>query len=197
MSERHTEGSGALKRPHRYTYRDYREWPAAERWELIDGHAWSMSPAPRRRHQGVVVKVSAQLDAYFTTRQCKSYVAPCDLFLPDGDEPIDEVRNVVQPDAFVICDPSALIDEGVRGAPALVIEVLSPSTALKDQTEKRQLYEAYGVHEYWIINPETLELFRYHLVDGRYPLPDVVDLRVGVTSTRFPDLTVRVRREDL
>lgn len=197
MGDRPTEGTGALKRPDRYTYRDYRSWPEGERWELIDGHAWSMSPAPRRVHQGIIVKVSAQLDAHFAAGPCKSYVAPCDVFLPEDDEPLDEVRHVVQPDAFVVCDESSLIDEGVRGAPALVIEVLSPTTALKDQSEKRMLYEAHGVAEYWIINPDTFEVFRYRLTDGRYPLPEVADLRLGITSSRFPNLTVRVRREDL
>ena len=195
-------GTSPVKRTERYTYGDYRLWPAEERWELIHGVAHNMSPAPRRVHQAILAKVYVQLDAYFSGKPCRPYIAPVDVFLPDEGvgavEPLDQVTTVVQPDAFVVCAPEKLVDEGVRGAPDFVIEVLSPGTAMKDQSEKRKLYEAHRVSEYWIINPDTFEVFVYTLKEsGGYGLPTVADLRDRVPVTRFPDLSIQVRPEDL
>ncbi len=197
MADRAADGTGALKRPGRFTYRDYKTWPAEERWELIYGEAYAMSPAPQRVHQTLLAKVYVQIDAYFAGRPCRPHIAPVDVFLLKAGETVDNAEHVVQPDAFVVCDEQKLADNGVVGAPDLVIEVLSPTTAMKDQSEKRLLYEKYGVREYWIINPDTFELFAYTLQDGRFPLPAVADLREGFTGVVFPHLTVRVRPEDL
>lgn len=191
-------GTSPTKRPDRYTYREYRSWPSNERWELIHGAAYDMSPAPRRIHQSFVIRIAAQLDRHFRGKPCKPYVAPVDVFLPEANEALDDVRTVVQPDAFVVCDPGKLIDEGVRGAPDFVVEVLSPGTAMKDQSEKRKLYAEHGVSEYWIVNPDTFEVFVYLLrEDQTYGLPAVSDLREGIASARFPELTVLVAAEDL
>jgi Uma2 family endonuclease len=191
-------GTSPAKRPDRYSYREYRSWPDNERWELIHGAAFDMSPAPRRVHQSFVIRVASQLDRHFLGTECRPYVAPVDVFLPEADEPLDEIRTVVQPDVFVVCDSGRLIDEGVRGAPEFVVEVLSPGTAMKDQSEKRKLYAEHGVGEYWIINPDTFEVFVYFLrADQTYGLPTVADLRDGVPSTRFPELILRVSPEDL
>jgi len=197
MADRATDGTSALKRPGRFTYRDYKTWPADERWELINGEAYAMSPAPRRVHQTVLAKMYVQIDAHFAGKRCRPHIAPVDVFLVEEGETVDNAEHVVQPDAFVVCDEKKLAENGVIGAPDLVIEVLSPATAMKDQSEKRTLYEKHGVREYWIINPDTFELFAYTLTEGRFPLPAVADLRDGFTSTIFPDLTVRVRPEDL
>ena len=197
MADRPPEGTSALKRTDRYTYRDYRTWPPEERWELIDGYAWSMSPAPRRVHQRLIVLIAVELQAHFAGHDCKAHVAPCDVFLVDEDESIEDARHVVQPDAFVVCDERKLIDEGVKGAPDLVIEVLSSATAMKDQTEKRNLYETHGVREYWVVNPDTFEVLRYTLSDGRFGLPTPADLRQGVDSAIFAGLRVRVRPEEV
>ncbi|MFP4152650.1 MAG: Uma2 family endonuclease [Alkalispirochaeta sp.] len=201
-------GTSPVKRSERYTYRDYRGWPADERWELIHGTPYSMSPAPRRIHQAIVIQIAGQLDSFFAGKQCRPHIAPIDLFLDRNADPVtadnsavddlDSIDTIVQPDAFVVCDPQKLVDEGVRGAPDFVIEVLSPGTAMKDQTEKRKLYEEHRVAEYWIINPDTLELFVYILKDdGTYGLPTVADLRDGVESIRFKGLHIAVRPEDL
>jgi Uma2 family endonuclease len=114
--------------------------------------------------------------------------------LPEGDE---AVEHVVQPDAFVVCDKSKLIDEGILGAPDFIIEVLSPGTAMKDQTQKRRLYESRGVMEYWIANPETLEAFIYLLKDDKYGLPSAAGLRQPTAVSIFPGLALKARPEDL
>jgi len=82
--------------------------------------------------------------------------APFDVRLPKDDHKDDDkIYDVVQPDICVICDPSKLDDRGCIGAPDLVVEVLSPSTARHDKEKKFHLYEKFGVREYWIVDPKT------------------------------------------
>ncbi len=191
-------GSSALKHPDRYTYRDYKTWPDDERWELIDGAAYDMSPAPRWLHQTLLTQLSSQLDTHFSGKPCRPNIAPIDVFLAEEGESIDDAKDVVQPDLLVVCDRSKIVDRGVVGAPDFIIEILSPSTAMKDQTEKRKLYETKGVREYWILNPDTFELFIYTLKeDGTYGLPSVADIRTPVPVGIFDGLELQVREEDL
>ena len=164
-------GEPARKTDRRYTYRDYRSWPDDERWELIDGVAWNMSPAPVRRHQGILTEILTQLLPYLKGKPCKAYAAPFDVLLPERpDQAEDEVSTVVQPDISVVCDLSRLTDRGCTGAPDLVVEILSPHTARKDMEVKRALYERHGVHEYWIDDPGNRCVQAYVLrEDGHYP----------------------------
>jgi len=145
-----------------FTYGDYRTWPDFERWELIDGIAYDMSPAPSRSHQELVTEFIYQFRRYLQDKPCRIYAAPFDVRLPQGDEADDEIDTVVQPDLVVVCDRSKLDEKGCRGAPDLVIEILSPYTAHKDLNEKFRLYERVGVKEYWIVHPldRTVMLFR-------------------------------------
>jgi hypothetical protein len=76
--------------------------------------------AKRREHQGLVTRLSAQVSAFVSAGQCKSYVSPIDLFLPSGEEDLDQIDLVVQPDIAVVCDPEKLIAKGIRGAPDLL-----------------------------------------------------------------------------
>ena len=175
----------ALKTGH-FRYGDYRRWPADERWELIDGEAWAMAPAPTRPHQQMVVELTSQIHAFLRGRPCEVYAAPFDVRLPRADEADDAVDSVVQPDIAVICDPAKLDDAGCRGAPDWVIEVLSPRTALKDQTVKRDLYERHGVREYWLVHPTDRLLMVYRLIDGAYGKPDVQGL-TGETAVGVLD----------
>lgn len=192
------QGTSALKHPDRYTYRDYKSWPDDERWELIDGAAYDMSPAPRWLHQTILGAVFTQLNLFFSGKPCRPNIAPIDVFLADEGESIDDAKDVVQPDLLVVCDRSKIVDRGVVGAPDFIIEILSPSTAMKDQTEKRKLYEKKGVREYWILNPDTFELFIYTWKEvGTYGLPSVADIRTPVPVGIFDGLELQVREEDL
>lgn len=188
-----TNGTSALKAGERFTYRDYKTWPQGERWELIDGKAYSMSPSPRRGHQRLAGELCSQLYSFFEGKPCEPYIAPIDVFLPKGEEGLDDIDRVVQPDLLVVCDPAKLVDEGIRGAPDFVVEILSPTTALYDQSEKRALYESVGVREYWIVNPETFEAFLYRLSDKGYGLPSVADLRQPTPVSIFPGLVLRAK----
>jgi len=168
----------------RFTYGDYCRWPDDERWELIDGDAYDMSPAPARTHQQLVVELTTQIHNFLRDKPCAVYSAPFDVRLPRGDEADDAVDTVVQPDIAVICDPAKLDDAGCRGAPDWIIEVLSPRTAAKDQILKRDLYEKHGVREYWLLHPIDRVLTIYRLANGVYGKPDVQalsgEIAVGV-----------------
>jgi Uma2 family endonuclease len=160
----------------RFSYADYRTWPDSERWELIDGVAYAMSPAPSRLHQDVVLGIGAQAFVFLKDHRCRAYVAPFDVRLPEGDAADDRIETVVQPDIVVVCNPDKLDEAGCRGAPDWIVEVLSPSTALKDQTAKRDLYERHGVREYWLVHPTDRVLIGYRLEQGAYDKPSIQPL---------------------
>lgn len=84
---------------------------------------------------------------------CKVGLSLADVYLIHPGEDWKETRNILQPDLFIVCDPSKIHDRGCFGAPDLVVEVRSPSTAAKDVGIKRDLYEEYGVKELWIVHP--------------------------------------------
>ena len=174
----------------KYTYADYAQWPEDERWELIDGVPYAMT-APQRLHQKIVSELSRQVGNYLQGKPCEVYVAPFDVRLPRQDEADAKVETVVQPDLSVICDPSKLDKQGCRGAPDWIIEVLSPSTALKDMNTKRGLYERHGVQEYWIIHPEDRWTLIYTLdAQGRYGQPGVFGMDEPTVVQRFPELSI-------
>lgn len=156
-----------------YTYEDYAAWPEDERWELIDGVAYQMS-APTTTHQDRVVSYITQLKNQLRGKPCKPYVSPVDVMpkVAPGHE-FKRTDTVVQPDVLVVCDPAQIEVKGILGAPSFVLEILSPSTSHKDQTQKLALYEKTGVAEYWVVNPDNLSLWVYRLkADGRYGAPE-------------------------
>ena len=146
----------------RYTYGDYRTWPDEERWELIDGVAYDMSPAPSLAHQNILGELFFQFRSQLADRRCSAFLAPFDVRLAEGDEDDDDIATVVQPDLVIVCDPGKLDEKGCKGVPDLVIEILSPSTASKDLHEKFKLYERVGIKEYWIVHPsdQIVTVFR-------------------------------------
>ncbi len=141
-----------------YTFKDYITWQFKTRVEIIKGRIFKMSPAPSPVHQEVVSALNAELYNYLKGKSCKVFPAPFDVRL-DIDKEI--AHTVVQPDICVICDLSKIDNKGCMGAPDLVVEIISPSSAKKDLHEKYDLYERNGVKEYWIIHPyeRTLTVF--------------------------------------
>lgn len=145
----------------RLTYTDYCATPDDERYELLDGNLM-MVPAPNMKHQKVLLTLTLKLGNFTKEHGLGTVcVAPCDVVLSDSD--------VVQPDLLFIsrAREHILTDENVRGAPDLVIEILSPSTADRDLGYKHDLYGRHGVLEYWIVDPiaETIAVHRQG--DGR------------------------------
>lgn len=110
-----------------YTYGEYKHWPEDERWELIEGVAWNMSPAPSRKHQKLSILLSTRISNYLEGKDCEIYYAPFDVLLPDlVEQKEDDVTTVVQPDISVICEKNKLTDKGCTGAPDWIIKILSP-----------------------------------------------------------------------
>ena len=171
----------AQKTRQHFTYGDYRQWPEDQRWELIDGEAYAMAPAPTRIHQALVGEIFRQIANFLAGKPCKVYVAPFDVRLPAQDEADDDTATVVQPDIAVICDEAKLDDKGCRGAPDWLIEVLSPSTASRDHVQKKALYERHGVREYWLVHPADRLLTRYHGQNGVFG-PALIEETRGATA---------------
>jgi len=176
----------ALRTEKHYTYADYLQWPDETRYELIDGEAFLMSPAPLVEHQEVAGEVYYQLRNQLDGQPCRPYIAPVDVRLPRKDEADAAIDTVVQPDILVVCDPRKIDRRGVRGAPDWVLEVLSPSTAAHDQIAKRRTYERAGVREYWLVHPGDRTLTVYLLDNGQYGRPEIYELKdatpIGVLS---------------
>lgn len=145
----------------RFTYGDYKAWSDGERWELIDGEAFSMSPSPTTRHQAILLRLAMELGAFLKGRPCRLFIAPLDVLLPGPAQSDYETNTVVQPDILVVCDAAKLSEGFVRGPPDLVVELLSPNTEKRDLKDKYELYERSGVREYWVIEPAACWLRRY------------------------------------
>lgn len=168
----------------RFTWAHYRTWPDEERWEIIDGEAFSMSPSPTTRHQIISRELTAALHGIFKGKSCQLFPAPMDVKLSDED--------VVQPDLLVVCDPKQILRTHIEGPPKLVVEILSAGSAAHDRVRKTALYAAAGVKEYWIITPypsvvEVLSL------DGRgYRLHRAFGKDDTLTSPAFPELALKL-----
>ncbi|MDP3176814.1 MAG: Uma2 family endonuclease [Spirochaetaceae bacterium] len=153
----------------RFTYGDYRKWPEGERWELIEGVPYSMSPAPNWRHQELLGRLHLEIGQFLRGKTCKVAISPFDILLPKGDEGDEAVDTVLEPDLMVFCDRSKIGETRARGAPDFTIEILSPRTARRDFGLKWELYERHGVREYWIVDPEGRRVHAWRLEqDGRF-----------------------------
>ncbi|MDR3337205.1 MAG: Uma2 family endonuclease [Treponema sp.] len=148
-----------------YTYVDVLEWDEDVRAEIIDGELYMMAP-PTRFHQDIIWELSRQFGNFLQGKPCKGYSAPFGVRLFPREDQSDDM--FVEPDIVVVCDSSKLDDRGCNGAPDLVVEILSPSTARHDRVVKFRKYLEAGVREYWIVNPEE-KIVQIHILDnGQY-----------------------------
>ncbi len=139
----------------RFSFADCLAWDEGERIEIIDGEAYMMAP-PSRIHQEISVAITSQLYNFLEGKRCKVYPAPFGvrLFEKDGELP-ENVDTMVEPDISVVCDRNKLDKHGCKGAPDMIIEILSPSSLRHDQLVKLNLYQRAGVREYWIVDPDS------------------------------------------
>ena len=156
----------ALPQEKCYSMADVLDWDGQERIELVDGYPVMMAP-PARIHQRACMALAGQLYHYLKGKKCEVYPAPfaVRLFEREGDYP-EDVYTMVEPDISVVCDCSKLDAAGCKGAPDLVMEILSPSTMRHDRFTKFNLYQRAGVREYWIVEPETQTVQVYPLENG-------------------------------
>lgn len=169
-----------------YSYSDYLKWKFKEKVELIKGKIMEMSPAPTRIHQKIARKLVLEFSKVFDNHSCEFYFAPFDVRFPDEN---GHIKNVVQPDLCVICDPNKLDERGCIGAPDLVVEILSPDNSKKEMKNKYELYQEQGVKEYWIVEPQSRNIFIFVLENGKYIGIQPVAEDEIVTSVVFPSLS--------
>jgi len=163
------------KRQGEYTLDDYYALPDDQRFELIDGVLYDMA-APTTTHQVAGFQIAHQMENYIDSQDgdCLVLVSPVDVQL-DQDE-----RTMVQPDVVVICDRDKVIHRCIYGAPDLTMEVLSPSTAKKDQVIKTEKYCKAGVREYWMIDIERRRVVVYDFENHSSPVIYGIDQPIPV-----------------
>ncbi|WP_018131122.1 Uma2 family endonuclease [Effusibacillus pohliae] len=179
-----------LEPERKYSYSDYLKWDDGERWELIDGIPYNMTPAPAEKHQRILGELVTEFATYLRGKTCRVYVAPFDVRLSEADDD-DQTYNVVQPDLVVICDRNKIDERGCKGAPDLVVEILSPGYAAKrDKLHKFHLYQKYGVKEYWIVDPLHENVDVYRLENGKYGERQVYTKEERVPVGIFEDFAI-------
>lgn len=155
----------------KYTFADYLSWDENERVEIINGEAIIAQAAPSPVHQEVAYQIARQIGNYLEGKRCKVYPAPFAVCL-NSDKSDDEADIVVEPDISIVCDMSKINEHGCKGAPDMIAEVVSPSTARRDRMVKLNLYEQAGVKEYWIVDPVEQSIQVYLMDNGRYRVAD-------------------------
>ena len=148
----------------KFTYEDYAKTPEGERYELLDGEL-IMAAAPNMAHQHTQANLGGEFYRFVRDSDLGSvYFSPTDVYLSDTD--------VVQPDLVFFSKERSHIRTGknIRGAPDIVVEILSPSTSTYDWGYKKELYAKYGVKEYWLADPYAKQIIVMLLKDGRYEI---------------------------
>ena len=169
------EGEAGEKKPGEFTIEDYYALPDDKRVELIDGVFYDMA-APTIEHQLLAGSVFSQIINYIRRKKgkCIPLISPVDVQL-DADN-----KTMVQPDVVIVCDRSRIDERKVIGGPDFVLEVVSPSSVIKDYVKKAAKYEAAGVREYWIVDPLQQKIITYDFVEanlpGFYPLGGKIEM---------------------
>ncbi len=183
------------KKQGKFTYGDYCTWGEDERWELIEGVPYDITPAPLRVHSTIAGGILKQLLPFFDGKSCEVHFAPFDVRLPKGKEGDEKVDTVVQPDILVVCDEKKLDEKGCRGAPDLVIEIFSPSSASRDAVLKRRIYEKHGVREYWTVDPANRIVYLYSRTEsGEFGKMVVFGDADVIKDPLFPGLEIDLKR---
>ncbi len=140
----------------------YKEEP---RTEILDGKTIMMSPRPSVTHNRVAFRIANIFYNFLKGKPCEAFADGTDVYLTKNDRVI--------PDVMIICNREIIKKNGIYGSPGLIVEVLSPGTAKKDRTYKKDLYENSGVKEYWIVEPEAQTVEVYLLSGNKYVLDDL------------------------
>lgn len=168
-----------------YTVADIEALPEEVRVELIDGELFIME-APEFDHQDILMGLSFQIELYIQRKKGKCRVVPA----PFGVYIKKDIHNYVMPDISLICDEGKLERKGCKGAPDLVIEIVSPSSRKMDYIRKLALYQESGVREYWIVDPKSAQVTIYGPEHGDMPVQRSFSerIKVGVYDDLYLDL---------
>ena len=129
-----------------------------EKTEMIDGKIYAMSPRPRITHTLVSGNIFGEFRQHLRGTKCTAFYDGVDVFLDD--------KNRFVPDAMIVCNPDIIKDNGIHGAPDLVVEVLSKTSVKRDRGRKREIYAKAGVKEYWIVDTWGKYIEVYHNQNG-------------------------------
>lgn len=180
----------------RYSYADYLNWLDDKTREIINGIVKLMSPAASTNHAKISLRIAYDIETYIRKRKgkCQVFVAPFDVRLTKNNETEDDkIFTVVQPDICVICDLSKIDKKGCLGAPDLVVEIQSPSTANYDLKDKFYAYESAGVKEYWIVSPKEKTVIIFTLrTNGQFDAGNTYYLKDKLHSTIFEELEIEL-----
>ncbi len=153
--------SEILAKPRPHTIADYEALPEGAPYQLIGGEL-VMSPAPKPLHQNSALRLARKMADFADIGDAAEVImSPIDVYFDDGD--------AYQPDIIVISTERLDIigEKNVQGAPDIIVEVLS-SNAKHDLVEKREVYEAHGVREYWILDPDRKSIDVLENVQGKF-----------------------------
>lgn len=177
-----------------YTYADYLSWRFKERVELIWGKIRKMTAAPSTRHQRVLGKLHIVIANSMEDHPCQIFIAPFDVRLPLKSKDGHTVENVVQPDLCIVCDDTKIDEKGCKGAPDLILEVLSPSSSTKDMKDKLKLYEKAKVKEYWVVEPHDGIVHAFILKGDKYLSKYPTTAEDMITSEVIRDLQIDLKK---
>lgn len=133
--------------------------------ELIDGKIFMMSPRPRVEHATVCTNIASEFRSYLKGKACRAFCDGVDVFLDENNRFI--------PDTMIVCNPDIIKHDGIHGAPDLVVEVLSKTTAKNDRSKKKYTYAKYGVKEYWIVDVWSKSVEVYYNQDNWFVLDNI------------------------
>lgn len=148
--------------------------------ELIHGQVVAMSPRPVFNHNHISSNIYRIFANYLSKRKCTVIADGTDLYLDEG--------NQFVPDMMVVCDRNKVKWNGVHGAPDLVVEVLSPSTAKNDRYHKKEVYQRHSVREYWLVDPANRTIEQYFLQNGK--------LELNTVYISYPDYVLETLKEE-
>ncbi len=178
-----------------YTYADYLKIDDDKRYEIIDGELYDMGPAPGLTHATAEMILLHEFLNFFAEKPCRVFAAPFDVRLNRKSKNDKDIIQVVQPDILIVCNPEKLDERGCLGAPDLVVEIISPSSASHDHIKKRRLYEENGVREYWLVDPTNRIITVYSLSkNGKFAASQVYDAEASITSTAFPEMKIDFKK---
>lgn len=177
-----------------YSYADYLESSEEIRYEVIDGQIISMSPAPTPKHQHVQRELLIEFGTYLRGKECSVFGSPIDVCLfANQTTPNEKIKDWVQPDIVVICDRNKINPQNIVGAPDLVIEILSPSTARNDRVIKFNNYQKAGVREYWIVDPSNEYVEVFLLQNNRFISSGFYTKEDSIKVNIFEDLSIELK----
>ena len=133
--------------------------------ELIDGKIFMMSPRPRVEHATVCTNIASEFRSYLKGKTCRAFCDGVDVFLDENNRFI--------PDTMIVCNPDIIKHDGIHGAPDLVVEVLSKTTAKNDRSKKKYTNAKYGVKEYWIVDVWSKSLEVYYNQNNWFVLDNI------------------------